>query len=244
MNGIELEALLAKVQGYDNRELTEDGARAWAEQLARVPYAYAAQAVAEHFREEPDKWIGPGHVLRRAKAIYEREQRAVAVHTRQAAEDRSEEIRRAALERKAADLGTTVVTPDEAERYGKGLLNAVMRAVAAVPRDRAGRVPRGHGVAAANRALADYRAQHGPAPLVDGRRQPCGNPMCACTHEDPCQGGWVPIDSADPAAAVEPCRICKPKASAIVENARGNRAAAGTLLREQGKKDDGKSDEW
>lgn len=245
MNVIELESLLAKVQGYDNREVTDDAAAAWAEQLKDVPYAYAAQAVAEHFREEPDKWIGPGHVHRRARAIWERERKQGALETRAAAEERSDDIRQAALERKAADLGTRVATPEEAERYGKGLLHEIMAAVAAVPRDRVGRIPKGAGVAAGERALRAYQAKHGRAPVVDRIRHPCGNPHCQCTHEEPCEAGWIPADPADPTAAVVACPMCKPKAAVIFDNTKpGHRREALALLREVGKDPDGREDKW
>lgn len=236
MNAEELEVLLARVQGYDSREVTADVARAWAEQLKDVPYAYASQAVVEHFRDEPDKWIGPGHVRKRARDIWGREQRATALQTRAANEDRSEAIRQAALERKAADLGTRLATPEEAERYGKGALNAVMAAVLAAPRTSAGGPVRpGAGVKAGLEALERYREMHGSAPLVDRRRQPCGNPLCTCTHEDPCEAGYIPVDAGDPAAAVTPCPTCKGRANSIVNNASGDRRAAQQLLREQAK---------
>lgn len=243
MNAIELEELLRRIQGYDNRELTEDGARAWAEQLARVPFALAAQAVVEHFREEPDKYLTPGHVYQRARALYEVRQREAATATRAAAEERSDAIRQAALERKAADLGTRVATPEEAEAYGKGALRAVMQAMGALVRSRGDQIPKGLGVAAAEQALAEYQAKHGRAPLVDRRRQPCGNPHCVCTHEEPCEAGWMPVDAGDPAAAVSPCPVCKPRAATIIDNAKGARREAQALLRDQGKADKG-GDEW
>lgn len=244
MNADEVTALLRRVNGYDNREVTPQATLAWAETLAKVPYDIACHAVREHFSTS-DEYLTPGIVLRLSQKIYADQRRALATATRRAADERSEEIRLAALDRKAADAGTRVATPEEAERYGKGLLRAVMQAVAGVVRERNGVVPRGQGVAAAGQALRAYRELHGPAPMVDSRRQPCGNNMCLCTHEEPCSAGWMPVDSADPAAAVAPCPVCKPRAATIADNAKGNRREAQALLREQGKeKVAGRDDPW
>jgi hypothetical protein len=239
VNALELESLLARVQGYDNREVTEEAARAWAEQLKDVPYALAAQAVVAHFRET-DKYIGPGDVYRRARKLYEEQKREKAT----AVQRNSDEIRQAALERKAADAGTVVATPDQAERYGKGLLDAVMAAVAKAPRMKNGMLPKGAGVAAAERALKAYRELHGPAPVVDSHGMRCGNAQCMCTHSAPCSGGWIAIDESDPAAAVAPCPICKPRVDTIINNAKGDRRLALALIREQGKEKEDKGDKW
>ena len=243
MNAEEVATLMARVQGYDNREITPQNTLAWAETLGSVPYGYAVQAVQRHFAEAPEVYLTPGIVLRLAKSIYADERRKIATETRAAAEERSEAIRQAALERKAADLGTRVATPEEAEAYGKGALRAVMQAVAGVARVKGGTVPKGMGVAAAEQALRNYQAKHGRAPLVDRRRQPCGNPHCVCTHEEPCEAGWIPVDPQDPAAAVSPCPVCKSRAATIIDNAKGARREAQALLRDQGKADK-EGDEW
>lgn len=242
MNAEQTAILLARIQGYDNRDVTPQNVLAWSEALARVPYDLAVSAVQLHFQNNPDKYLQVGHVIQGAREL------AMAARRRtvRQQQERSEEIREAALERKAAELGTRVVTEEEAERYGKGLLDAMMTAIMGLSRQHGGPVPKGQGVATAQRVLADYQAKHGRSPIVERRRQPCAIALCVCTHEEPCEAGFVPVDPGDPAAAVTPCPICKPKASAIVENAAktGDRRAAGQLLREQGKKDDGKGDEW
>lgn len=226
--------LLARVAGFDNREDNPVQLAGWSKVLKDVPYDLCVQAVEEHFASSTD-YLQVAHVVAGAKRIY-RERQRDAGRSAQQRNDRSEAIRQAALERKAADLGTRLATPEEAERYGKGALDAVMAAVLAAPRTSPGGPVRpGAGVKAGLEAIERYREMHGPAPLVDRRRQPCGNPLCTCTHEDPCEAGYIPVDPGDPAAAVTPCPTCKGRANSIVNNASGDRRAAQQLLREQAK---------
>jgi hypothetical protein len=244
MSPEDVEMLLGRISGFDGRKLDNPAQlTGWSKVLKDVPYAYAVQAVEKHFATSRD-YLMPVHIRDLAWEIRQAEVRKASTETRAAAEGRSDEIRQAALERKAADLGTRVATPDEAERYGKGLMKAIMAAVAAVPRDRVGRIPPGAGVAAAEQALTVYQAKHGRAPVVDRIRQPCSNPHCQCTHEEPCEAGWMPVDPGDPMAAVTPCPMCKPRTATIVDNAKGNRREAFALIREQGKDKEGREDQW
>jgi hypothetical protein len=236
----EVTFLLGRVQGYDNRDVTPQNTLVWAEALEKVPYGLAVQAVQRHFTSSPGVYLEVGHVIQGARKIFDEEKREKV----KAVQRSSDEIRQAALERKASDAGTVVATPDQAERYGKGLLDAVMAAVAKAPRMKNGMVPKGAGVAAAERALKAYRELHGPAPVVDSHGMRCGNAQCMCTHQAPCSGGWIAVDESDPAAAVAPCPICKPRVDTIVNNAKGDRRLALALVREQGKDKEDKGDKW
>jgi hypothetical protein len=230
--------LLARVAGFDSRAENPVQVTGWAKVLKDVPYDLCVQAVEDHFASSTD-YLQVAHVVAGARRIHKERQRD-AGRSAQQRNDRSDEIRRAALERKAADLGTRVATPEEAERYGKGALDTVMAAVLAAPRTApGGPVAKGAGVRAGLAALEKYRQVYGSAPLVDRRRQPCGNALCTCTHDEPCEAGYIPVDPGDPAAAVTPCPTCKGRANAIVTNAGGDRRAAAQLLREQAKPDSG-----
>ena len=239
MNIDQVASLLGRISYVDNRVVTDEAVAAWFSVIGDVPYDLAAKAYELHFRESTD-YLMPGHVLDIARRLHKERQRE-QVKTVQRSSD---EIRAAALERKAADAGTVVATPDQAERYGKGLLDAVMAAVAKAPRMKNGMLPKGAGVAAAERALKAYRELHGPAPVVDQHGMRCGNPQCMCTHQAPCSGGWIAVDESDPAAAVAPCPICKPRVDTILTNAKGDRRLALALVREQGKDKEDKADKW
>lgn len=232
--------LLARVSAFDNRADNPVQLAGWSKVLEKVPYDLAVQAVEKHFAGNPGVYLEVGHVIAGARKIFDERKREQAT----AVQRSSDEIRQAALERKAAAAGTVVVTPDEAERYGKGLLDAVMAAVEKAPRMKNGAVPKGAGVAAAGRALTAYRELHGPAPVVDSHGMRCGNPQCMCTHQAPCSGGWIAVDESDPAAAVASCPICKPRVDTIVNNAKGDRRLALALIREQGKDKEDKGDKW
>lgn len=239
MNIDQVASLLARISYVDNRNVTDEAVAAWFSVIGDVPYDLAIQAYEAHFREST-AYLMPSHVLEIARRLHKEQKREKAT----AVQRSSDEIRQAALERKAANAGTVVATPDEAERYGKGLLDAVMAAVEKAPRMKSGAVPKGAGVAAANRALKEYRELHGPAPVVDSYGMRCGNAQCMCTHQAPCSGGWIAIDESDPAAAVAPCPICKPRVDTIVNNAKGDRRLALALIREQGKDKEDKGDKW
>jgi hypothetical protein len=232
--------LVARISSFDRRKIDPMQVAAWATVLEKVPYGFGVKAVQRHFADNPGVYLEVGHIIQGARKIFDEEKREKV----KAVQRNSDEIRAAALERKAADAGTVVATPDQAERYGKGLLDAVMAAVAKAPRMKNGMLPKGAGVAAANRALKAYRELHGPAPVVDSHGMRCGNAQCLCTHQAPCSGGWIAVDESDPAAAVAPCPICKPRVDTILTNAKGDRRLGLALVREQGKDKEDKGDKW
>lgn len=53
--------MLAKVQVYDRRSVSEADARAWAQALHDVPLSVGIDAVTAHFRSS-DAWLQPSHV--------------------------------------------------------------------------------------------------------------------------------------------------------------------------------------
>lgn len=55
--------VLSVCAAYDSRPPSQATATAWAYDLAEVTLDEAVAAVREHYREHPDTWIKPGHVL-------------------------------------------------------------------------------------------------------------------------------------------------------------------------------------
>lgn len=63
--------LLTLIAARDRRTLGKTDVTVWAFDIGDLDYDDACQAVAEHFREEPDTWLMAGHVRKRVKAIRE-----------------------------------------------------------------------------------------------------------------------------------------------------------------------------
>lgn len=64
--------VLAVAAAYDNRPPSQATATTWAYDLADINQAEAIDAVREHYRERPDTWIKPGHVIaivKRARSV-------------------------------------------------------------------------------------------------------------------------------------------------------------------------------
>lgn len=60
--------VLAVCASYDNRVPSQATATAWAYDLADIGRDEAVAAVREHYRNRPDTWIKPGHVVDLVKA--------------------------------------------------------------------------------------------------------------------------------------------------------------------------------
>lgn len=63
--------LLTLIAARDRRTLGKADVTVWAFDIGDLDYDDACQAVADHFREDPDTWLMAGHVRKRVKAIRE-----------------------------------------------------------------------------------------------------------------------------------------------------------------------------
>lgn len=63
--------LLTLIAARDRRTLGKADVTVWSFDIGDLDYDDACQAVAEHFREEPETWLMAGHVRKRVKAIRE-----------------------------------------------------------------------------------------------------------------------------------------------------------------------------
>ena len=78
MNEPEAFKLLTLASARDNRTVSKSVAMVWAADLDRVTLADATEALVLHYRERPDTWLQPGHVItgaRRVRAARERDER-------------------------------------------------------------------------------------------------------------------------------------------------------------------------
>jgi len=60
--------LLTLIAARDRRTVGKIDVTVWHDDIGDLDYTEAAQAVTEHFREEPDTWLMAGHIRRRVKA--------------------------------------------------------------------------------------------------------------------------------------------------------------------------------
>lgn len=63
MNYQDAAHVLAVCAAYDNRQPSQAAAMAWAADLGDITREEAVQGVRDHYRERPDEWIKPGHVI-------------------------------------------------------------------------------------------------------------------------------------------------------------------------------------
>lgn len=63
--------LLTLIAARDRRTLGKADVTVWAYDIGDLDFTDAQQAVADHFREDPDVWLMAGHVRKRVKAIRE-----------------------------------------------------------------------------------------------------------------------------------------------------------------------------
>ena len=96
MNEQEAFALLTLASGRDNRTVSQAVAKIWAADLDLVNFDDAEGALTLHYRERPDVWLQPGHVItgaRRVQALRDRDERvngARAIEPRQITLDRDD----------------------------------------------------------------------------------------------------------------------------------------------------------
>lgn len=55
--------LLTLASARDNRTVSQAVAKVWAGDLHDVPLVAAVEALTVHYRERPDTWLLPGHVI-------------------------------------------------------------------------------------------------------------------------------------------------------------------------------------
>lgn len=78
MNEPEAFQLLTLASARDNRTVSPSIAQVWAGDLDRVSLEDGVAALTLHYRERPDTWLLPGHVIagaRRVRALRERDAR-------------------------------------------------------------------------------------------------------------------------------------------------------------------------
>jgi hypothetical protein len=94
MTPAEAAVLLAKISANDNREVTEAGARAWAEALPDVALSDAIEYLPAFYREatrDGKNWIYPGDVLNGVIEMHRKRRRAAGLAARQAVLDAGED---------------------------------------------------------------------------------------------------------------------------------------------------------
>jgi len=64
----EISDLLKEIAARDRRTIGATDIAVWLKDIGDLNFNEASDAVAEHFREEPDKWLMAGHVYKRVKA--------------------------------------------------------------------------------------------------------------------------------------------------------------------------------
>lgn len=72
MNLAETHRLLTAIRAVDNRNFDDVTVATWRQILADHEYADCATAALDHFRDDPDRYLMPGHIHRRAAALASR----------------------------------------------------------------------------------------------------------------------------------------------------------------------------
>jgi hypothetical protein len=76
MNKQEIAVLLTEISVTDKRTVGPPDVEVWSAILTDdIPLGFARQAVIAHFREKPEFWLNPGHIVERWRA-YKRDQLA------------------------------------------------------------------------------------------------------------------------------------------------------------------------
>ncbi len=71
MNRNEIIDLLTIIAAGDRRTVGNTDVDFWHNIVGNVPKDLAIEAVRRHFRERPDVWLNPGHVVQGARAIHQ-----------------------------------------------------------------------------------------------------------------------------------------------------------------------------
>jgi hypothetical protein len=99
MNEPEAFQLLTLASARDNRTVSPSVARVWASDLERVSLADAVEALTLHYRERPDVWLQPGHVVAGVRRVRDRREREQRISGQRAIERRQITLDRAEVER-------------------------------------------------------------------------------------------------------------------------------------------------
>ena len=91
--------LLTLASARDNRTVSQSVAAVWAADLERVALADAVEALTLHYRERPDVWLQPGHVVAGARRVRERRERERRITGQRAIEPNRITLDRAEFER-------------------------------------------------------------------------------------------------------------------------------------------------
>lgn len=73
MNLQQVGQLLTLASLIDNRDVTAETAMAWEAVMGDLDYDLAVSAMYAHFREEPDEYLMPAHIVKRVKAVQRKE---------------------------------------------------------------------------------------------------------------------------------------------------------------------------
>ncbi|MBN6777409.1 hypothetical protein JRG19_02440 [Pseudoclavibacter alba] len=79
MNKMEAHALLLAASARDGRAVRDEIAAVWADDLADVTVHEAQAAMREFYRERPDEWLRPGHILGEVRRARRREAREARI---------------------------------------------------------------------------------------------------------------------------------------------------------------------
>ena len=99
MNEPEAFQLLTLASARDNRTVSQSVAKVWALDLRNVTLADAAEALTLHYRERPDVWLQPGHVVAGARRVRDRREREQRISGQRAIEPNRITLDRAEFER-------------------------------------------------------------------------------------------------------------------------------------------------
>lgn len=123
MSPDEINDLLKLVVVRDRRTIGPDDFRAWLADVGDLHFHEAAQAVSDHFREEPDKWLMAGHVRLRVKAARQRLIERAGTHAQHHAlhgsDDGDERAHRDALRNIIQRIGDNQCPPFKALEGGR-----------------------------------------------------------------------------------------------------------------------------
>lgn len=73
MNLNEVNQILAYVQNFDNRKITDAMVEAWHDLLRDMPFEFARQGVIEALKADEVKWLEPRHIFKFTKPLVDRD---------------------------------------------------------------------------------------------------------------------------------------------------------------------------
>lgn len=119
MNRNELAVLLTRLQALDNRQVDRAVADAWWPIVGHLAFEDALEAMHNHFRNNPDTYLKPGHIAVGARSI--RDSRTRYDHTR---DDRGDAPRPGNLKAMSAAWDDPDAWDEQVRAYNDQLRNA------------------------------------------------------------------------------------------------------------------------